>query len=150
MIDFEDICDGIAAAYANPGTPTSEVPIRASYGQAPNSIPALPCCVVMPQDGEVTYESSNRTGEHNIDLNFYLSKSPGDLVRVETSRQRWLPYLLDALHSAVQVGQGGSGGVQKALPTGYEFTELPYAGEQYDAIVIHLRVWTSETVVLVP
>lgn len=151
MIDFEDICDGIATAYASLGTATgAPTNMRAAFGQAPNAIPALPCCVVMPQDGGVTYGSGTRDGEHNIDLNFYLSKSPGDIARIETSRQQWLPYLLNALHSAVQLGEGGAGGVTKALPTGYEWSLLPYAGESYDGIVIHIRVWTTETVTLVP
>ena len=34
--------------------------------------------------------------------------------------------------------------VLKAIPTTWDFTELPYGGEMYDGIVIHVTVYLRE------
>lgn len=149
-MDLEDICDAIAALFA-PGTiatPTGATAMRASYGQAPNSIPMTPCVVVMPQSGELVYGSGQRKSEHEIEVLFYHAKRQGDVPRSETERQRWLPALLDAINSGVKLGL--SAYVDKALPTNYEFTELPYNDDNYDGIRITFRVWVTETVSLTP
>ena len=149
-MDFEAICDAIAARYA-PGTlatPSGAQAMRASYGQAPHSMPATPAVVVRPRDGEVILGSGQVMGQHNIDVEFFLSKAPGDIERVETQRQKWLPYLLTATYGQLKLGLAGT--VDKAIPMGWEFTELPYGGDSYYGIIVHLRVWTTETQALTP
>lgn len=150
MFDLEDICDAIAARYApgTIGTPTSATAMRASYGQAPNSIPSTPAVVVLPKSGTVIYNPGQRKSEHEIDVLFYHSRRQGDVPRSETERQRWLPTLLAALHGQVKLGLAPD--VDKALPTEYEFTELEYGGDAYDGIRINVRVWVTETVTLTP
>jgi hypothetical protein len=148
--DLEDVCDGIAARYApgTIGTPTGALGMRASYGQAPNSLPVTPAVVVLPKTGTVVYGSGQRKSEHEIDVLFYHSRRQGDVPRSETERQRWLPYLLDALHGQVKLGLAPE--VDKALPTTYAFEELSYGGDEYDGIRINVRVWVTETVSLTP
>lgn len=150
-MDLEDICDALAARYvsATIGTPTGALPIRFTYGQAPNSMPATPSVVVIPQRGEMVYNPGQRQTQHEIDVLFYHSKRQGDIPRSETERQRWLMYLLNALHGQAKLGLGSSG-VDKALPTNYEFVELPYGGDLYDGIRISVTVWVTESVTLTP
>lgn len=151
MFDMEDICDALAARYlpATIGTPTNGVGMRASYGQAPNSIPSTPAVVVLPKSGTLTYQSGTRDSEHDIDVLFFYARREGDVPRSETQRQRWLPLLLNALHGQVKLGLSADG-VQKAFPVDYEFTELTYAGDDYDGIRITVRVWITEPVTLTP
>ena len=151
MFDLEDICDGIAARYlpGTIGTPTGATAMRAAYGQTPNSLPSTPAVVVIPKTGTLVYGAGQRNSEHDIDVLFYHARRQGDVPRSETERQRWLPYLLNALHGQVQIGQVANG-VQKALPTDYEFVELSYGGDEYDGIRINVRVWVTEAVTLIP
>lgn len=149
-MDFKAICTALAARYA-PGTistPTGAQAMRKAYGQAPHGLQFTPAVVVMPQDGTVIVDPGVLRGQpHRIDVNFYLSKSPGDIARVETQRQLWLPNLLSATFGQSKLGLASV--VMKAIPVSYEFTELPYGGEMYDGIVIHVEVYTSETITLV-
>lgn len=147
-LDLEDICDAIAARYApgTIGTPSSATAMRASYGQAPNSLPSTPAIVVLPKTGTLIYGSGQRKSEHEIDVLFYHSRRQGDVPRSETERQRWLPTLLNALHGQTKLGL--SPDVDKALVTDYAFTELGYGGDEYDGIRINVRVWVTEAVTL--
>ena len=149
-MDLEDICDALADLYApgTIGTPTGATAMRASYGQAPNSVPMTPCVVVMPDTGTLIYGSGERKSEHDIKVQFYHSKRQGDIPRSETERQRWLPTLLNAVHGSVKLGL--SSYVDKALPTDYSFVEFTYSGDTYDGILINYRVWVTETVTLTP
>lgn len=150
MFDLEDISDAIAARYlpGTIGTPTGAMAMRASYGQMPNSIPITPAVVVVPQRGEVVYGTQTWDVTHEIDVLFFYSRKQADVPRSETERQRWLPYLLNALNGQMQLGLSGS--VKSAMPTSYEFTELPYGGEQYDGIRISLDVIVREPVTMTP
>jgi len=149
-MDFNAICDGLAARFAAAtiGTPTGATAMRGAYGQAPNGVPTFPCVVVVPQNGDVTYGAGIEDGQHDIDVNFYYAKAAGDFPRSETQRQLWLPYLLTATNGQMALGLAPT--VLKAIPTGYEFAELPYGGETYDGIVVHYRVWTRDSVTLTP
>lgn len=148
--DLEDICDAIATRYSpgTIGTPGSAMPMRAAYGQAPNALPSTPAVVVLPKSGTLIYGAGQRKSEHEIDVLFYHSRQQGDVPRTETERQRWLPVLLNALHGQVKLGLAGT--VDKALPTDYEFVELPYGGDAYDGIRINVRVWVTDAVTLTP
>ena len=148
---LKDICDAIAALYA-PGTistPSGATAIRNSYGQAPHSMPNTPAVVVMPQSGEAVIGSGTWDVTHQIDVQFFLSKAPGDVERVETQRQLWIPVLLSATLGQLQLGLG-SDNLKSALPTGYEFTTLDYGGDIYDGIVIRLEVIVRDPVTLTP
>lgn len=149
-MDLEAISNGLAARFApgTIGTPTGASAMRASYGQAPNSIPTTPCIVVFPKDGDLVYGSGQVKGQHRLDVCFYLSKSPGDIARVEKQRQKWLGLLLAATHGAMKLGLASA--VDKAIPASWEFTELPYAGELYDGIIVHVTVYATDNVSLVP
>lgn len=150
MMDFNDICDGLAARFepATIGTPTGADAMRSAWGQAPNGPKPTPFAVVFPQDGEVTYTPGQRLGQHNLDLQFFLSKAGGDFSRVETQRQLWLPYLLSATDGQMKLGLSGT--VLKAIPVSWTYAEIVYGGDTYDGIVIHFRVWTEESVTLTP
>lgn len=141
------ICDGLATRYTGITPPAGET-LRKAYGQMPHSMPNTPSIVFMPQDGEMTLGASQWSGVHRIDLNFYLSKAQGDIKREETRRQNWLGALLSRLDGQMAIGLAPT--VLKAFPTTYEFTELPYGGESYDAIVVHLEVDTREYVTFTP
>lgn len=150
-MNLKSICDAIAARYA-PGTistPSGAEAMRNSYGQSPHSMPNTPAVVVQPQTGEAVPGSGTWDVTHQVDVEFYLSKSPGDVARVEKQRQLWLPTLLEAVLGQMQLGLG-SDGVKSALPTGYEFTTLDYGGDIYDGIVIHLDVIVREPVTYTP
>lgn len=138
------ICDALATRYTGMTPPSGET-LRKAYGQTPHSMPQTPSIVFMPQDGEMVTEPGMWVGTHRIDLIFYLSKSPGDLARIETQRQKWLGPLLSRLDGATTITLASSG-VKSALPIGYEFTEVPHGGDNYDGIIVHLEVKTREAV----
>lgn len=148
-MDMNAICNALAARFApgTIGTPTGAEAMRYAYGQAPNNLPATPSVVVLPEDGQVVANPGQWRFEHNIDVLFYLAKAPGDTARVETQRQLWLPTLLAATQGQAKLGVSG---VDKALPTEWEFTELPFGGDEYHGIRINYRVWVTETVTLTP
>ena len=151
MFDFYAACNAIAARYA-PGTiatPSGEVAMRAAYGQYPNNIATSPCVAISPQNGDLVYESGAKRGEYRVDVHFYLAKAKGDYKRLETSRQRWLPTLLGALDGQIQLGLGGSGTVQKAIPLTWDYAQLSYGDDTWDGIVIHVTIYTLEPVTLV-
>lgn len=142
-MDLKAICDALAVRY-DPGTistPTGAQAIRNSYGQMPHSMPNTPSVVIVPQEGEATPGTGMWDLRNKIDVNFYISKAPGDLARVELQRQLWLPTLLSACTASMNLGIAV---VKSTFPISWEFIELPYGGDQYDGIVIHLEVWVQE------
>ncbi len=147
--DLYAACNALAARYAAVTAPTGEAGIRAGYGQDPNDIAMVPTVVIFPVDGELIYEGGDKRGEYHVDAKLYLSKAAADYKRLETSRQKWLVPLLGATDGQLQLGLASSG-VQKAIPTSWEFAQLVYGSDTYDGIVIHLTIFTIETVTLVP
>lgn len=149
-MDFKAICNGIAARYqaGTITTPAGAVAMKKAYGQMPASMPNVPAVVVIPQDGDVVIGSGTWDVTHHIDVNFYLSKAPGDPERVEAQRQTWLPTLLQAPLGAMQLGLAGT--VKSAFPVSYEWAELPYGADLYDGITIRLDVIVRENVTLTP
>lgn len=154
MIDFRAICTGLAARFA-PGTiatPTGASAMRASYSAIPKNVPTVPCVVIDVQDGTLTANPGQWKHEMAIDVVFLLSKRSGDTARVDIQRQLWLPALLAATEAQLKIGLGGAPGysVDKALPVGWEFTEFPFGGDEYDAIRVHFTVFVTENVTLTP
>lgn len=150
-MDFKAICTDLANQYSYSATPSGADAIQQFHGQAPQGLTQTPAIVVIPTDGTRTYGDAQWQDELHLDVLFYLSKAPGDIARVETQRQLWLPVLLAATH-----GPNAQGGAQshmalgldptvlKAIPTGWEYRELQYDADSYDGIVIHVTVYTRE------
>lgn len=155
MIDLKAIADALAARFA-PGTiatPTGALAMRATYAQIPKNIATVPCVVLEVQDGTLTANPGQWNHEIRIDAVFVYSKRQADTVREEKQRQLWLGTLLAATEAQMKLGLGSASGytVDKAIPTGWEFIEYPFGGENttYDAIRVHFTVYARETVSLV-
>lgn len=153
MIDFAAICSNLAARYA-PGTlatPSGATAIRGSLGSRPKAITAVPYAFVELDTGTIT-ANSQWLHEVTADVVFCLSKRPGDPARVDVQRQKWLATLLAATEGKLTLGLAGQSGwtLNKALPTGWEFTEEQVGQEEWDAIRVHFLLHIYETVSLVP
>lgn len=144
MSDFKAISNALAAKYGagTIATPSGAVAMWSSWGQAPHGPKPTPFVVVFPQNGTVILESGAWAITHHANVDFYLSKAPGDIARVEAQRQIWLPTLL----SATLLGYTLGGTVKSALPVGYEFVELPYDGDMYDGIRINYELIVREPI----
>jgi len=153
VIDFEAICDALAARFvaATLGTPTGLTAIRKSYSETPKGVAALPAHFLEVLDGTVVL---NNRWEHEIRIDgvLLLDKRPGDTARSETVRRKWLPYLLHATVDQVKLGIGAASGyeVAKVIPTGWEWDKVDVADTEYDAIRVHWMVYLYETVSLTP
>jgi hypothetical protein len=146
------MCDALAARFA-PGTistPTGASAMRKAYSEAPKNIPAVPAVFLEVKDGDIVANPGQWKFEHNVDVVFLLSKRPGDPARVETQRRYWLPILWAATQGQLKLGYGGASGysLDKAIPTGWEFTEEAVAGDLYDGIRLHWILYVTETVAL--
>lgn len=143
-MDFKAICTNLAAQYATGtlATPAGADPIRKVFGQAPTGPYPTPFLVVLPSDGSRTYGDAQWMDQLHLKVHVYFSKHTGDLSRVETQRQLWLPSLLAATHPNMAIDLQPT--VLKAIPTGWEFRELPYDADDYDGIVIDVTVFTRE------
>lgn len=150
MSDFKAICNALATKYGagTIATPSGAVAMRSASGQAPHGPKQPPFVVVFPESGTIILESGAWVITHRINVDFYLSKAPGDISRVETQRQIWLPTLLAATLSGYTLGLAGT--VKSALPIGYEFVELPYGGDMYDGIRINFEVIVRESITVGP
>lgn len=154
MIDFEAICDALAARFepATIGTPTGAPAMREVFPESPKAVPVVPAVIVEASDGTVIANPGQWKHELKVDVMFLLSKRPADPVRVETNRRKWLPYLLRATTGQLKLGLGGASGysVDKAIPEGWEFTEYNVADVTFDAIRLRYVVYVTETVSLTP
>lgn len=154
MIDLKAICDALAARYA-PGTmstPTGAAAIRSASGRHPKDVVTVPMAYVDVENGDLIANPGQWKHEISLDLVFVLSKRPGDPVRVDEQRQRWLPSLLAATQAQMKLGLGGASGytVDKAIPAGWEFTEETIGATEYDSIRVHYTVYVTENVTLTP
>lgn len=154
VLDFSAIVNGLAARFAAAtlGTPSGAPAIRAVYPQSAKAIPTLPAVIFEVTDGQVIANSGQWKHEMSIDVLLLLAKRPADPDRVETYRQKYLPYLLHATVDQIKLGLGGASGysVDKAIPTGWEWTEFRVADIEYDAIRVPYTVHVTETVSLTP
>ena len=154
MIDFEAICDALAARFETGviGTPTGAPAMREVYPEPPKAVPVVPSVIVEVSDGTLVANPGQWKHELNIDVMFLLSKRPADPVRVETNRRKWLPSLLRATAGQMKLGLGGATGysVDKAIPAGWEFVEYDVADAPFDAIRVRYVVYVTETVSLTP
>lgn len=153
-VNFAAICTALAARFvaAAIGTPTGAQAMRASYAKPPKNVPATPAHLLEVQEGSLVANPGQWKHEINIDGILVLSKRPGDPERVEAQRQLWLPYLLHATVDALKITLGGAVGytVDKAIPSGWEWTEYEVGGDTYDAIRVHWTVYVTENVSLTP
>ncbi len=154
VINFAAICTALAARFvaAAIGTPTGASAMRASYAKPPKSVSATPAHLLEVQDGTVVASPGQWKHEMAIDGVLLLAKRPADPERVEEQRQLWLPFLLHATVDQGKLGLGGGTGyaVDKAVPSGWEWTEFEVAGAAYDAIRVHWTVYVTETVAMTP
>ena len=110
--------------------------IRKTYPQAPDSLPATPAIVFLPQDGEVIEATGGTYNEeHHVDVWFVFAFKQGDIERAEAQRQLWVGPLIAALFSITGRDTLVSGtGIKSALPETYEFALLPYSGQEHPGI----------------
>ena len=152
-INFYAICNALAARFeaATIGTPTGAPAMRKVYAQTPKNVPVVPAVVLEVQEGSVVANPGQWKHELGVDVLFLLSKRPGDPVRVEADRQRWLPYLLHATVDAGKLGMTTVGyAVDKAIPTEWEWVEYAVGGVEFDAIRVGYRVYVTENVQMTP
>ena len=153
MIDLEAICDGLAARFAAAtiGTPTGAPAMREVNAETPKAVKATPAVILEVQDGTVVANPGQWKHEIGVGVVFLLARRQADPARVETIRRKWLPRLLSATTGQLKIGLGQASGysVDKAIPTGWEFTEYDVAGTTYDAIRVSYTVFVTETVSLV-
>jgi hypothetical protein len=138
--DLKAICDNLAAKYA-PGTiatPSGASAMRRAYAAQPVNVPALPAVVLEVQSGEVILDSGAWHGNVLIDVVLLVTKAQGDTARADQERQLWLPALLAACWSDMDLGLAPD--VAKAYPLGWEFGEHSVAGTAYDAVIVHFAV----------
>lgn len=134
------------------GTPANCPAVRAVYPVSTKSVTTLPAVVLEVQDGSVVANPGQWKHEWNVDVLLLLAKRPADPDRVETWRQSYLPYLLNATTGQLKLGLGGTSGwnVDKALPVNWEWDIYRVADIEYDAIRVGYTIWVTETVTLVP
>jgi hypothetical protein len=153
VIDFEAICDALALRFepATIGTPSGAPAMREVYPEPP-SVPTVPAVLLEVAEGSLVPNPGQWKHEFQIDVLFLLSKRPGDPVRVETNRRKWLPYLLRATVGQFKLGLGSATGysVDKAIPTTWDFVQYDVADAAFDAIRVRYVVYVIETVSLVP
>ena len=153
-IDFEAICEALADRFepAAIGTPSGAPAMRMAFAQVPKNVSVVPCVLLEVSDGSVIMSTGTWNHQMNIDVLFLLSKRPSDPDRVESNRQRWLPYLLKATQGQFKLGLGAATGysVNKAYPTTWSWDEYLVGGDTYDAIRVRYVVDVTETVTLVP
>jgi len=145
VFSLYSVCNAMATKLGNVTPPTGET-MRKAYGQAPNNVPSLPAAVVEPKSGSLVLAPGAYNGTHAIDVVFLIERASADFARIETRRQKWLPVLLHVFDSAMALGLSGT--VNKVYPIGWEFVTSAYAGTEYDAIVVHFELSTTEIVTL--
>jgi hypothetical protein len=154
MIDLDAICDALAARFAagTIATPTGASAMRKAYAKVPKNIAAFPAVMLEVQDGTVVANPGQWKHEMNIDVLFILPKRLADPERSEKQRQLWLGKLLAATQGALKITLAAASGysVDKALPTGWEWTEFNIGGDEHDGIRVHYTVYVTETATLVP
>ena len=154
MIDLDAICDGLAHRFAAGviATPTGAAAMRVAYAKVPKNIAEFPAVVLEVQDGSVVANPGQWKHEANVDVLLVLPKRVGDTARNEKQRQLWLGPMLAATQGAMKIGLGAATGyvVDKALPTGWVWTEYAVGGDEHDAIRVHFTVYVTENVTLVP
>lgn len=156
-LDLLAIADALAARYApanvtpptNAATSTAYPNIRAATARVPNNIPATPYVIVELPSGELTIESrTSRHGEHVFDVWFLYSKATGDLPRDKAAMLAWISVLLDQTYGQHKLGLAPI--VDKANVDSYEPDVATYGGDSYHAWHLVVRVWTTDTINLVP
>jgi hypothetical protein len=148
-MDYLAIADALALRFAstNVTPPSGLKTITTSTARPPNAIPNTPFVIAWPDNGDVTTQPGQRSGEHEFKVSFYYSKSEADIPREYVALLKWLGVLIGQLDGQMKLGIVG---VLKALVMKWEIGVLTYAGNSYEGITFTVHVWTQETVTLVP
>lgn len=147
-LDIDAIAEALALRYASLTPPTDEPAIRGSTSHPPNALSGTPYVVVWTTGGEVTYGGGGeRKGQTEFDVRLYLD-IVGDLPRQMARTQKWIGVLLDATHGATKLTLAPT--VDKSIPTSWTVGVFEYADKFYEGISVMVRVWTTDTVTLVP
>lgn len=148
-MDALAIADALAARYAS-GTltpPTGYAAVRVSTARLPNATPRAPFVLVSLPSGQVVLGSSQVDHQMDFEVTFHYAKASGDLARDMAGMLAWLAPLLGATYGQMRLGIAG---VKKAYPTGYKLIVATYAGEEYYAWQITVRVDLNEAQVFTP
>lgn len=140
------IANAVAAKFAAVTAPTGLDPIVAGTALTPNNIPGTPYVVVeLPGSDELLIEQSRRLGVHDFDVYFLMDRATAALEIDKERLLKWLSGLLDATYSGMKLGLLV---VRKAYVVEYEYGLYTYAGIDYHAWHLVVRVWTEDTVTL--
>jgi hypothetical protein len=146
--------DALGDRFAAPvlGTPSGCTAVRGVYPVSLKAATTLPAVVLEVQDGSVVADAGQWRHTWNVDVLLILAKRPADPQRIETMRQRYLPYLLGATEGKMKLGLGSQAGweLKSALPASWEWTEYAVADVGYDGIRVSYQLIAYETVSLVP
>ena len=143
MPDFDAISAAIVLRYAPAQVtpPAGLTNIRSSTGDAPNQLGPLPAVIVVPVQGTFTGGASERLGEHDFLVRFYLAQAAlADFSRDLPALRKWLTVLADQLKASTQLG----GIVAAARVTTWKLGVMRYADADYSGIELGAHVTTSE------
>ena len=139
--NLKSILDAMAAgpylpATLNASKHSGAIDIRKTHAQAPDSLPATPAVLFLPQTGEVIEGGSmTYTETHDVDVWWVFAFKQGDIERAETQRQLWVGPMIAALFAtATRLALVAGVSIKSALPTTYEFDTLPYSGVEHPGI----------------
>jgi hypothetical protein len=142
MPDVNAITIALAARFAAAQvTPPSGLQnIRSSTGSPPNQLPATPCVIAFPIEGDFRTGQGTRLGAGQWIVRFYYAQT-GDILRDSTALQKWSTVLVDQLKGAVQLG----GIVARATVDHWKIGIVAYAGTDYSGIELTVEIVTSES-----
>lgn len=148
-LDMLAIADAVAARFATVATPSGETAaLKGATARTPNNVPGTPYIVVeLPTSDGIGIEQGRRLATHDFDAYFVLDSAAGDIAIAKVRLLRWLPGLLDATYAAMKLGRSE---IRKSYVTEYEYGTYNYGGNEYHAWHLVVRLWTEDTVVLVP
>lgn len=143
MPDLYAISTAIAARFAAAQVtpPATFQNIRVATAAPPGAMPALPCVIVFPDQGDFDTGNGTRMGVHQFTVRFYYGQA-GDIARDAVALQKWITVLADQLRISVQLG--GLTSVARCTVDGYKVGYLNYGGKDYSGIELTVGVTTTE------
>ena len=143
MPDFDAITVALAARFAPAQVtpPAGYTNIRASTGNLPNQMKALPHVLVFPQSGEFAEMKTGlrENSNHEFAVRCYYHQT-GDLARDTVALRKWLTVLVAQLRLSVQLG----GIVTAARVATWSMGVFTYANSEYTGIELIVRVNINE------
>jgi hypothetical protein len=148
-LDLDAIAEALALRYASLTPPTGYTAIHTATSHAANATVQTPYLIVWTRTGSLIYGAGGqRKGETDFDVVLYLAREQHDMPRETERLQKWIGVLLDATHGATKLTLSPT--VDKAFPVSWEIDDEQYASPTYDIVRIRVRVWTTDSVTLVP